>query len=147
MLEIKVKEFGALSVQELYALLQLRSAIFVVEQNCVYQDVDGKDSKALHVIGTFGDKIIAYTRIFKPGDYFSKASIGRVAVHEDFRTFGYGKDIMNASINAIIDVFGQQAIKISAQTYLIKFYTELGFTVFGEGYLEDGIPHVEMIRN
>ena len=146
MLDIKVKKFNELSIQELYSLLKLRSEIFVVEQDCVYQDLDGKDAKALHVIGINNNEVVAYTRIFKPGDYFDIASIGRVAVHKDYRKFGYGKDIMQASINAVNEKFKEQQIKISAQTYLDKFYTELGFKAIGEGYLEDGIPHIQMVK-
>ncbi len=147
MLETKVKRFHALKVQELYEILQLRSAIFVVEQDCVYQDVDGKDSKALHVIGTKNGKVVAYTRIFKPGDYFEVSSIGRVAVCKEKRKYGYGIIIMNASIKAIQDNFNATQIKLSAQTYLIKFYKDLGFKETGETYLEDGIPHIQMVRN
>ncbi|WP_339835578.1 GNAT family N-acetyltransferase [uncultured Maribacter sp.] len=146
MLDIIVKEFNELSIQELYNILQLRSDVFVVEQNCVYQDLDGKDAKALHVIGTKNNRVVAYTRIFKPGNYFDESSIGRVAVHKDHRKYGYGKDIMQASINAVHEKFGKEKIKISAQTYLKKFYTELGFKVKGEDYLEDGIPHITMIK-
>tara|TARA_R110000765_G_scaffold407061_1_gene504217 strand:+ start:723 stop:1166 length:444 start_codon:yes stop_codon:yes gene_type:complete len=146
MLDIKVKKFNELSIQELYSLLKLRSEIFVVEQDCVYQDLDGKDAKALHVIGINNNEVVAYTRIFKPGDYFDIASIGRVAVHKDYRKYGYGKDIMQASINAVNEKFKEQQIKISAQTYLDKFYTELGFKAIGEGYLEDGIPHIQMVK-
>ena len=146
MLDIKVKKFNELSIQELYSLLKLRSEIFVVEQDCVYQDLDGKDAKALHVIGINNNEVVAYTRIFKPGDYFDIASIGRVAVRKDYRKYGYGKDIMQASINAVNEKFKEQQIKISAQTYLDKFYTELGFKAIGEGYLEDGIPHIQMVK-
>jgi ElaA protein len=147
MLEIKVKEFGELKTPELYEVLQLRSEIFVVEQDCVYQDLDGKDNKAIHVIGYTNNKIVAYTRIFKPGYYFNESSIGRVAVHKDYRKYGYGKDIMQASIKAVKEIFNEDNIRISAQTYLSKFYTELGFKPIGEGYLEDGIPHIAMIKN
>jgi ElaA protein len=146
MLDIKIKKFNELTIQELYSLLKLRSEIFVVEQDCVYQDLDGKDAKALHVIGIENNEVVAYTRIFKPGDYFDIASIGRVAVHKDRRKYGYGKDIMQASINVVNDKFNEQKIKISAQTYLSRFYTELGFKAVGEGYLEDGIPHIEMLK-
>ena len=146
MLDIKVKKFNELTIQELYSLLKLRSEIFVVEQDCVYQDLDGKDAKALHVIGINNNEVVAYTRIFKPGDYFDIASIGRVAVHKDYRKYGYGKEIMQASINAVNEKFKEQQIKISAQTYLNKFYTELGFKAIGEGYLEDGIPHIQMVK-
>lgn len=146
MLKIEVKSFNELSIQELYNLLQLRSEVFVVEQDCVYQDLDGKDDKALHVLGIKENKIVAYTRIFKPGDYFKEASIGRVVVDKDERAFKYGYDIMETSVVAIKQHFKTSIIKISAQCYLGKFYSNLGFKPVGEGYLEDGIPHIAMIR-
>ena len=146
MLDIKIKKFNELTIQELYSILRLRSEIFVVEQDCVYQDLDGKDAKALHVIGIENNEVVAYTRVFKSGDYFDIASIGRVAVHKDRRKYGYGKDIMQASINVVNDKLKEQKIKISAQKYLSRFYTELGFKAIGEGYLEDGIPHIEMLK-
>lgn len=147
MLDIVVKKFSELSIEELYGLLQLRSAVFVVEQDCVYQDIDGKDNKALHVLGTKNGEVIAYTRIFKPGDYFEESSIGRVVVHKAYRKYGYGKDIMKASIAVIHQGFNEDKIKISAQLYLSKFYSDLGFKAIGEGYLEDGIPHIQMVQN
>ncbi|TLP80712.1 GNAT family N-acetyltransferase [Maribacter sp. ACAM166] len=147
MLYILVKKFSELSIEELYSLLQLRSDIFVVEQDCVYQDLDGKDSKALHILGMMNGKVVAYTRIFKPGDYFKESSIGRVAVHKEHRKIGYGKEIMDASIKAVEEIFHKNKIKLSAQTYLTKFYNELGFKSIGEGYLEDGIPHIQMVKN
>ena len=141
-----VKKFKELTLNELYAIFQLRAEVFVVEQDCVYQDLDFKDQKALHVFGLKNDKIIAYTRIFKPGDYFKEASIGRVVVKDTERKFGYGHDLMKASINAITTNFNTLEITISAQVYLKIFYETHGFTKVGEEYLEDGIPHIEMIR-
>ena len=146
MLTIKVKSFDALSTSELYHILQLRSEVFVVEQDCVYQDLDGKDQKALHVIGYKNDKIVAYTRIFKPGDYFKESSIGRVVVVKKERQFKYGYNIMEASIKAIKTHYKQTLIKISAQCYLKQFYNNLDFKIIGEEYLEDDIPHIAMIR-
>ena len=146
MLDIKVKSFSELSAQELYNLLQLRSEVFVVEQDCVYQDLDGKDQKALHVLGFKNEKIVAYTRIFKPGDYFELASIGRVVVAKNERAFKYGYAIMNASAEAIKKHFKETKIKISAQQYLSNFYQNLGYQQIGEAYLEDGIPHIAMIK-
>ena len=146
MTTIIVKSFKDLTTQELYDLLQLRSEVFVVEQDCVYQDIDGKDEKALHVLGFKKKKLIAYTRIFKQGDYFKEASIGRVVVKESERQFKYGYDIMNASIDAIKTNFNEKTIKISAQTYLRNFYNNLGFKQVGEEYLEDGIPHIAMLK-
>jgi ElaA protein len=118
----------------------------VVEQDCVYQDIDGKDQKALHVIGYKNNKVVAYTRVFKPGDYFTYASIGRVVVDAKERKHKYGYDIMKASIEAINEKYNETKIKISAQTYLKRFYNNLGFKEVGEEYLEDGIPHIGMMR-
>tara|TARA_R110001583_G_scaffold17014_15_gene69370 strand:- start:300 stop:743 length:444 start_codon:yes stop_codon:yes gene_type:complete len=146
MIETQVKKFSELKLEELYRILQLRSEVFVVEQDCVYQDLDGKDEKALHVLGFKNDKIIAYTRIFKPGLYFDEASIGRVVVAKNERDYKYGHDIMKASIEAVKDYFNISEIKISAQCYLNKFYSNLGFKKVGEEYLEDGIPHIAMIK-
>ena len=146
MLQFKTKIFSELTTEELYLILQLRSEVFVVEQNCVYQDIDNKDQNALHVIGFKNNKIVAYTRIFKPGDYFSIASIGRVVVNKQERQFGYGYQIMEASIAAITTILKESKIKVSAQSYLKKFYNSLGFNQVGEEYLEDGIPHIAMIK-
>jgi len=145
-MKITVKFFDELTIYELHDLLQLRSEIFVVEQDCVYQDIDGKDKYALHVFGEKENKIIAYTRCFKPGIYFEEASIGRVLVKKEERKFNYGHEIMKASINAIKDIFVSEKIKISAQKYLIKFYETHGFKTIGEEYLEDGIPHIAMLK-
>ncbi|UNY99738.1 GNAT family N-acetyltransferase [Zhouia spongiae] len=146
MIAIYVKRFEELSIDELYELLRLRSEVFVVEQDCVYQDIDGKDRKALHVMGIKNGKIVAYTRLFDAGDYFTVPSIGRVVVKQEERQFGYGHDIIKASIAAIKEHYKQTSVKISAQTYLIKFYEKHGFAPTGEEYLEDGIPHIAMVR-
>ncbi|MHB1106768.1 MAG: GNAT family N-acetyltransferase [Lutibacter sp.] len=147
MLKIITKSFVELSTKELYNILQLRAEVFVVEQNCVYQDIDGKDEKALHVIGFKSDKIVAYCRIFKGGDYFEKASIGRVVVAANERKFGYGHIIFQHSVEAVKEHFKETSIKISAQFYLKKFYESHGFVQVGEGYLEDDIPHIAMVKN
>ena len=145
-MEINTYDFSSLNTDQLYGLLQLRSEVFVVEQDCVYQDIDGKDQKALHVLGTVEGNIVAYTRIFKPGDYLEKAAIGRVVVASDFRKRDFGKAIMQASIAAVENHFNTTAIGLSAQTYLLNFYNDLGFSALGETYLEDGIPHIYMER-
>lgn len=147
MLNIIIKTFQELTVDELYAILQLRSEIFVVEQNCVYQDIDYKDQNALHIMGYKHDGLVAYTRVFKPGYYFENASIGRVLVKKEERQFKYGYDIMEASISAVKDRYNETKIKISAQSHLKRFYNNLGFKQVGEEYLEDGIPHMGMLRN
>lgn len=146
MISIRIKSFDELTTSELYDLLQLRAEVFVVEQDCVYQDLDGKDQKGLHVLGLKNDKIVAYTRIFKAGDYLAQASIGRVVVKSGERQHGYGLDIMQASIKAVEANFKETSIALSAQTYLKKFYRSLGFVEKGGEYLEDGIPHVMMIK-
>lgn len=147
MLNIIVKSYQELSLDELYMLLQLRSEVFVVEQDCVYQDIDGKDKNALHIIGYKNEEIVAYTRVFKPGYYFDQSSIGRVVVRENERHHKYGYDIMRASIEAIKNHYSTTEIKISAQTYLKRFYNNLGFFEVGEEYLEDGIPHIAMMKH
>ena len=145
-MDFLIKSFNELNTTELYNILQLRSEVFVVEQDCVYQDVDFKDQKALHVFGFKNDKIIAYTRIFKPGDYFKNASIGRVVVAANERKYGFGHDVMKASLKAIKKHFNVDEITISAQKYLKKFYETHQFIQVGEEYLEDGIPHIRMDR-
>ena len=147
MISFDIKTYDQLTKDELYDLLQLRAEVFVVEQDCPYQDVDGKDKKAVHVLGYKEEKLVAYTRIFKQGDYFENASIGRVVVSKNQRKFGYGYDLMNASIQVVEKLFKTNTIEISAQTYLKKFYNNLGFKEVGEGYLEDDIPHIKMVKN
>ena len=146
-MEFITKSFQELNITELYEILQLRSEVFVVEQDCVYQDLDFKDQKALHIIGYKNDKIVAYTRIFKPGDYFNNSSIGRVVVAASERKYGYGHHLMKASIKAIKENYNVDLITISAQKYLKKFYESHQFIQVGEEYLEDGIPHIKMDRN
>lgn len=146
-MEISIKKFEELTINELYDILQLRSEVFVVEQDCVYQDIDGKDRKALHVIGRLNNQIIAYTRCFAPGYYFNEAAIGRVVVSKEYRKHDFGHEIMKASLLAIKEHYQTSAIKLSAQTYLVRFYESHGFQTQGEGYLEDGIPHVGMVFN
>ncbi|CAM4442622.1 GNAT family N-acetyltransferase [Flavobacterium terrigena] len=144
MLQFKIKRFNELSTTELYQILQLRSEVFVVEQNCVYQDVDGKDEKAIHVLGYYEGVLAAYSRLFKPNDYFTQSSIGRVIVKPSHRDKKLGHDLMKASIDAVKDLFHETNITISAQLYLQKFYESHGFVIVGESYLEDDIPHIEM---
>jgi ElaA protein len=146
-MQIKVKTFQELSLDELYETLALRSEVFVVEQDCVYQDIDGKDQQALHLLGTKDGELVAYTRCFDKGFYFEEASIGRVLVKENQRKYGYGHDILEASINEVKSRFNAETIRISAQKYLTKYYESHQFKQIGEGYLEDGIPHIAMIRS
>ena len=144
-MKISVKSFQELSAEELYQILRLRSEVFVLEQECIYQDMDGKDSLAVHILGMEEEKIIAYTRIFGPGDYYDQPCIGRVVVDKERRGEEKGKEIMEVSIKYIKNNMQEKEIVLSAQKYLDKFYTDLGFKSEGEDYLEDGIPHIAMI--
>ena len=146
MVECLIKSFNQLSNDELYDILHLRSEVFVVEQNCIYQDIDYKDQKALHLLLKKNNKLIGYTRIFKNGDYFKNASIGRVVVCKNNRGHNYGIHLIEVSIKAIKNEFREHTISISAQKYLKEFYKNLGFKVSGNEYLEDGIPHITMIK-
>ena len=140
-----IKKFSELSTEEIYNILKLRSEVFVVEQNCVYQDIDEKDQKAIHLFIEKNSEIIAYTRIFKKGDYYEEnPSIGRVVVSKKERGKNLGKEIMKKSINFVKENMDEKKIELSAQKYLDKFYKELQFYSEGEDYLEDGIPHQRM---
>jgi len=142
----QTKTYQQLTRDELYIILRLRAEVFVVEQNCPYQDIDNKDQKALHILGYKNEKLIAYTRIFKPHDYFEFASVGRVVVAKEERKHKYGYDLMNVSIMAINIHFKEFKIAVSAQVYLKKFYNNLDFIQEGKSYLEDNIPHIYMVR-
>jgi ElaA protein len=143
-----IKKFRELSTEEIYNILKLRSEVFVVEQNCVYQDIDEKDKKATHIFIEKNNDIIAYTRIFKKGDYYEEnPSIGRVVVSKKERGKNFGKEIMLNSIEFIKKELKGRKIELSAQKYLDKFYKDLDFYSEGEDYLEDGIPHQRMFYN
>ena len=136
----EVKEWAELSTNEVENIFSLRSEVFVVEQDCVYQDIDGKDQKAKHVLGKKDGEIVAYARIFKPGEYFKEASFGRAVVKKTERGKGVGDELV---INCLENIT-EEEIKISAQSYLKNFYGKHGFVAKGEEYLEDGIPHTAM---
>ena len=143
-----IKKFSKLSTEEIYNILKLRSEVFVVEQNCVYQDIDEKDQNATHLFIEKNNEIIAYTRIFKKGDYYEEnPSIGRVVVSKKERGKNLGKEIMFNSIEFIKKELEGRKIELSAQKYLDKFYKDLDFYSEGEDYLEDGIPHQRMFYN
>jgi len=144
-LKITVFKYQDLGQGRLYEILKLRLEVFVVEQKCAYQDLDNKDEKALHLVGEENNKIIAYTRIFRKGDFFKNSSIGRVLVKKEYRNKDYGRIIMRRSIEKLKEDPKEEKIELSAQKYLLKFYSELGFEKKGEEYLEDNIPHVKMI--
>ncbi len=140
-----LKKFDELTPAELYSIMQLRNEVFVVEQNCVYQDADDKDQASLHFCGWDHEKLVAYTRIIPPGISYHEASIGRVVTSPAYRKTGAGRQLMLESISRTFDQFNCTTIKIGAQLYLKKFYQSLGFIQSSEQYLEDGIPHIEMI--
>ena len=144
---IITKKYSELEKEELYQILRLRSEVFVVEQDCVYQDIDNKDQKAIHLFYKKEKKIIGYTRIFKKGDYYENPSIGRVVVSKNKRGKDLGKEIMLESMKYIKNNIKGEKIELSAQVYLDNFYKDLGFYSKGEEYLEDGIPHQRMFFN
>ncbi len=140
-----LKKFEDLTPFELYAIMQLRSEVFVVEQNCAYLDADNKDLLSYHFMGWEENTLIAYTRLLPPGLAYPQPSIGRVVTSPSARKSGYGRELMEKSIETIYGLFGKTAIKIGAQLYLKKFYSSLGFEATGDVYLEDNIEHIEMI--
>ena len=142
-----LKNFHDLTVDELYAILHLRSEIFVVEQNCVFLDVDYKDQKASHLMGYDNDKLVAYTRLLPPGISYTEMSIGRVVTLAAARNSGIGKLLMTTSIGKIYELFGKQPVRIGAQLYLKRFYESFGFQQSSAVYIEDGIEHIEMLLN
>lgn len=143
----QTKHFNDLTVNEYWELLHLRTEIFVVEQDCPYQEVDEKDKVAFHLWGTDNNgKVIATSRILPQGISYKEISIGRVALKMEARGKGIADEMMIESFKFIETQFGNQALRISAQTYLLNFYGKHGFKQVGEGYLEDNIPHIEMLK-
>jgi ElaA protein len=141
-----LKEFAALSLQELYAIMRLRQEVFIVEQNCPYLDADGKDLSSLHLMCYEQEAIAAYVRLLPKGvSYENYVSIGRVVSGMAYRGKGYGRAIMKEALRVANKKWTNAPIKISAQVYLTRFYESLGFRVEGEIYLEDDIPHIAMV--
>ena len=142
----KVADWGQLSKTELYQILRLRSEVFVVEQNCAYQDLDEKDKQAFHLMGFDAkNNLVAYARILHPNVSYPEPSIGRVVTSSKVRRNGIGKLLMQETMKFITKQFGNTPVRISAQSYLLKFYSEFGFKKVGKEYLEDNIPHHEML--
>ena len=144
-MKIVVKRFNELSVEEIYQILKVRADVFIIEQKCIYKDIDGKDEKAMHVMGKNNNEIIAYTRILEGGEDYDFPSISRVVVKKENRGKERGRKIMKESIKYIVEELKEKTIVLAAQKYLEKFYKELGFIAEGEEYLEDEIPHQKMI--
>ena len=141
-----LKKFEELTPFELYAVLQLRNEVFVVEQNCVFQDADDNDQTAWHLMGFNDQQLVAYTRLLPSDTIYREASIGRVITSSSVRRTGIGKELMRQSIEAVYSLFGKQPIKIGAQLYLKRFYESFGFEKISDVYLEDGIQHIYMLK-
>lgn len=144
-MEWKLKTFDELSKEELYEILKLRVDVFVVEQNCPYEEIDSKDLDCYHLFCTDKGEIIAYLRILKKGVSFDNISIGRVVIKNNYRKLGLGRVMLTKALLYIKNELKEETIKISAQHYLIEFYESLGFNPISDVYLEDGIPHINMI--
>lgn len=142
-----IRKFEELKLEEMYEILKIRSEVFVVEQNCVYQDCDNKDKVAYHLFATENGSVVAYLRILEQGIYYDEPSVGRVLTSKEQRGRGLGKIAMIKAIDFIKNTLKEEKIKISAQEYAIPFYEGVGFKVFSKVYLEDDIPHVEMIAS
>lgn len=140
-----IKKFSELTPYELYAIMQLRNEVFVVEQNCVFQDADNKDQACHHVMGWDGPKLLAYARIVPAGISYMEPSIGRIISSPKARGKGAGRELVQRSIDALYALHGKNVIRIGAQLYLKKFYESFGFTQAGYIYIEDGIEHIEML--
>jgi ElaA protein len=142
----QLKSFEELTPYQLYAILQLRNEVFVVEQNCVFQDADDKDQNSWHFMGFHNGRLVAYTRLIPAGESYDEASIGRVVTSPVIRSTGAGKELMQLSVEMLYKLFGKQSIKIGAQLYLKKFYESFGFYQCGDIYIEDGIEHIHMLK-
>ncbi|MBA4302072.1 ElaA protein [Algoriphagus alkaliphilus] len=142
----RVKAFQELTLNELYELLKLRSEVFVVEQNCVFQDMDDKDQKCHHVMLYSDGVLVGYSRLVPAGVFYKEMAIGRVVTAPSVRGKGLGKVLMELSIDYCRQLFGPGAIRLGAQTYALGFYSSLGFVAEGDTYDEDGIEHIEMVR-
>ncbi|MBK8848320.1 MAG: GNAT family N-acetyltransferase [Bacteroidetes bacterium] len=143
-----LKKFDELSIHELYAILQIRMQVFVLEQRCFYLDVDDVDKESLHLFATNSDgEIQAYARLIPAGVVYPVPSFGRVLTRENMRGTGLGKLLVEKAIQTMEQEFGTSAIKISAQSQLEKFYNVYGFSTCGPEYLDAEMPHLPMMRN
>lgn len=143
----KIKTFDELSTKELYDVLKIRQEVFIVEQTCYYLDADGYDEMAVHIWAEREGNVLAYCRIFDLGIKYHEASIGRVLTHPDHRKLRLGKILVKLALSTIESRFRTNEVRISAQDYLLAFYSEFGFVETGKKYLEDDIPHTEMLKS
>ena len=143
----KIKSFIELSGTELYEILKIRQQVFVVEQACYYLDADGYDDKAIHLWAEQNGEILAYCRIFDAGIKYQEASIGRVLTNPNYRNLSLGKILVKFALLTIETRFRAAGVRISAQDYLLRFYSEFGFNDTGKKYLEDDITHTEMLKS
>ncbi len=145
-MNVITKHFSQLSTQELYEALRLRSLVFVVEQDCVYLDLDNLDQEAYHVFGWENDVLVAYARILAPGAHYTEPAIGRLVTHPDYRRRDFGKQIFDFALTECERIFETRHTRIMAQVYLRRFYEGFGYEQVSEEFLEDGIPHIEMLN-
>lgn len=144
-MNFQIKKFKELKLDEMYEIIRIRNEVFVIEQNCIYQDCDEKDQRAYHLYGIENGKIAGYLRILEKGVSYNEISIGRVLVDKKYRGNGLAREILLKAIDFIEKHLNEKEIKISAQEYLVNFYESLGFVIVSDMYLEDGIPHIEMV--
>lgn len=142
----RIKSFEELTTSELYEIIKARVDVFVVEQNCPYPDLDDYDQKAIHLWAEQDNRVLAYCRIFDRGIKYNETSIGRVLTSEKGRGKNLGKQLIKYAVETIENRFKTSEVRISAQDYLLKFYSDFGFEDTGKKYLEDNIPHTEMFR-
>lgn len=142
----KIKSFEELTIKDLYAILKIRQEVFIVEQTCYYLDADGYDDKAIHIWAEKNGAIVAYCRVFGPNIKYTESSLGRVLTNPSYRNLKLGKVLLKIALSTIEKKFNTLQVRISAQDYLLKFYSEFGFESTGLKYLEDDIPHTEMLR-
>ena len=146
-MEWKLKTFQELTPKELYLILQARVDIFVVEQECAYPEIDGKDDASHHLFLENDGHIAAYLRILQKGTIYEELSLGRVIVRKEYRRNGLGNELITRALEFVRRDLGERVVKIQAQEYLRSFYGSFGFKAISQVYLEDGIPHIDMILN
>ena len=145
-MECVIKKFDELTTKELYDLLQIRFRVFVLEQKSLYDEVDGRDLNCYHLLGYNNGELVAYLRILPRGLSFNEVSIGRVAVREDSRGYGFGRVIVSKAMDYISNEMKENEVRIEAQSYLKEFYESFGFKQTSEPFLDEGVEHIEMFK-